>query len=78
VDRAFWQGYSKRGMEVFVPESTGAESDFLGDLLFRFAPTRLAGLVRSPSFSGLLQFVFLFALTGFVGLGYLYGMTVWG
>jgi len=78
LDRAFWQGYSKRGMEVFVPESTGEESDFLGDLLFQFAPARLAGLVRSPSLSGLLQFVFLFALTGFVGLGYLYGMMVWG
>ncbi|MBV0901124.1 glucosyl-dolichyl phosphate glucuronosyltransferase [Haloarcula salina] len=78
LDRAFWQGYSKRGMEVFVPESTGEESDFLGDLLLRFAPARLAGLVRSPSLPGLLQFVFLFALTGFVGLGYLYGMTVWG
>ncbi|MDS0281734.1 glucosyl-dolichyl phosphate glucuronosyltransferase [Haloarcula onubensis] len=78
VDRAFWQGYSKRGMEVLVPESTGDESDFLGRLLFEFAPGRLRGLVGSPSVAGVLQLLFLGVLTGFVGAGYLYGITVWG
>ncbi|WP_262176959.1 glucosyl-dolichyl phosphate glucuronosyltransferase [Haloarcula laminariae] len=77
VDRAFWQGYSKRGMEVFVPESTGEESDFLGRLLFSFVPRRVGSLVRSPSLAGLLQFLFLFVLTGAVGAGYLYGVYVW-
>ncbi|WP_277541079.1 glucosyl-dolichyl phosphate glucuronosyltransferase [Haloarcula laminariae] len=77
VDRAFWQGYSKRGMEVFVPESTGEESDFLGRLLFSFVPRRVGSLVRSPSLAGLLQFLFLFVLTGAVGAGYLYGAYVW-
>ena len=78
VDRAFWQGYSKRGMEVFVPESTGEESDFLGDLLLSYVPQRIGGLVRSPSVGAALQLVFLFVLTGAVGLGYLYGAYVWG
>ncbi|MFC7020996.1 MULTISPECIES: glucosyl-dolichyl phosphate glucuronosyltransferase [Haloarcula] len=78
VDRAFWQGYSKRGMEVFVPESTGEESAFLGDLLFSYVPARLGGLVRSPSVAAVLQLVFLVVLTGAVGVGYLYGMYVWG
>ena len=78
VDRAFWQGYSKRGMEVFVPESTGEESDFLGELLRSFVPDRAGQLVRSPSVAGVLQLVFLFVLTGAVGLGYLYGAYVWG
>jgi hypothetical protein len=64
-------------MEVFVPESTGEESDFLGDLLFRFVPSRLRQLVESPSLSAMLQLVFLFLLTGSVGAGYLYGMYVW-
>jgi glycosyltransferase involved in cell wall biosynthesis len=77
IDRAFWQGYSKRGMEVFVPESTGAESDFLGDLLLSYVPDRVGEIVRSPSVSGLLQLLFLFVLTGAVGGGYLYGMYVW-
>jgi len=78
VDRAFWQGYSKRGMEVFVPESTGEESDFLGRLLLSFVPQRVGSLVRSPSLSGVLQLLFLFVLTGAVGAGYLYGAYVWG
>jgi hypothetical protein len=65
-------------MEGFVPESTGEESDFLGDLLLDFVPERAGSLVRSPSVAGLLQFVFLFVLTGAVGLGYLYGAYVWG
>jgi len=78
VDRAFWQGYSKRGMEVLVPESTGEESDFLGTLLFTSVPDRVGDIVRSPSVASVLQLVFLFMLTGAVGVGYLYGMYVWG
>lgn len=78
IDRAFWQGYSKRGMEVLLPESTGDESAFLSRLLFEFAPGRATNLVRSPSLTALLQFVFLFILTAGVGIGYLYGITVWG
>lgn len=78
VDRAFWQGYSKRGMEVLVPESTGEESDFLRQLLLDSVPDRIGGLVRSPSVVAAVQLVALFVLTGFVGAGYLYGTTVWG
>ncbi|MFB6178662.1 MAG: glucosyl-dolichyl phosphate glucuronosyltransferase [Halorientalis sp.] len=74
LDRAFWQGYSKRGMEVLVPNSTGEESDFLGQLLFEFVPDRLGSLVRKPSRAVLAQFVALLVFTGVVGLGYLYGM----
>ncbi|MFC7077588.1 glucosyl-dolichyl phosphate glucuronosyltransferase [Haloarcula halophila] len=77
IDRAFWQGYSKRGMEVLVPESTGDESEFLSSLLFDSVPNRLDGIVRSPSVAGVLQLLFLFVLTGAVGAGYLYGTTVW-
>ena len=77
VDRAFWQGYSKRGMEVLVPESTGDESDFLSALLFESVPDRLDGIVTSPSVAGVLQLLFLFVLTAAVGAGYGYGMTVW-
>jgi len=78
VDRAFWQGYSKRGMDVLVPESTGDESAFLRQLLCDSAPERVGDLVRSPSVAGCLQLLALFVLTGVVGAGYLYGVTVWG
>jgi len=78
VDRAFWQGYSKRGMAVLVPESTDDESDFLRRLLRDSVPERLGELVRSPSLAGVAQLVALFVLTACVGAGYLYGTTVWG
>ncbi|MFC7231470.1 glucosyl-dolichyl phosphate glucuronosyltransferase [Saliphagus sp. GCM10025308] len=77
LDRAFWQGYSKRGMEVLVPESTGEEYDFLGRLFRKFVPARTRNLVRNPSLEKAVQFIMLFAFTGAVGFGYLYGMTKW-
>jgi glycosyltransferase involved in cell wall biosynthesis len=77
LDRAFWQGYSKRGMEILVPESTGTESDFLGDILLKHALRRLRTLVSDPSTDHLVQSIMLFVFIGMVGSGYLYGMTRW-
>jgi glycosyltransferase involved in cell wall biosynthesis len=77
LDRAFWQGYSKRGMEVLVEESTGAESAFLGHLLRSSVPTRLRSLIAGPSVTKLLQFLMLFVFTAAVGLGYAYGFLRW-
>ena len=77
LERAFWQGYSKRGMEHFVPESAGEEGAFLGDLLTEFVPRRLRSLVRRPSTTKLQQLLFLGLCTAFVGFGYLYGATKW-
>ena len=75
LDRAFWQGYSKRAMETLVPASTGAESTFLGHLLRQSVPERLREFVTGPSVAGLLQFVFLFVFTAAVGAGYGYGVV---
>jgi hypothetical protein len=74
LDRAFWQGYSKRGMETLVPESGGEESLFFQRLLTEYIPGRLAELVN-PSSERVLQFVMLVVFIGVVGLGYLYGVT---
>ncbi|PSP95636.1 glycosyl transferase family A [Halobacteriales archaeon QS_4_62_28] len=73
LDRAFWQGYSIRGMETLVPASSGTESDFLADLLFESVPDRLKSLLAGPSLAVVLQLCLLFVLTGAVGVGYLYG-----
>jgi hypothetical protein len=62
-------------MEDLVDESGGVERDFLGQLLGEFVPERIRGLVRSPSVERASQLVMLLALTGTVGLGYLYGET---
>jgi len=76
--RAFWQGYSKRALEVLVPDTqNNEESEFLRQLLGKFIPGRVASLLRSPSLSKLTQFVTLIVLTGLVGLGYIYAFTKW-
>ncbi len=76
-DRAFWQGYSKRAMETLAPDSGGEETAFLGRLLTEFVPRRLRTLLTDPSVGRLTQLGTLFALTGTVGAGYLYGALKW-
>ena len=71
--RAFWQGYSKQKMKELLPDSGGVERDFLGRLLKEFVRDRIRDLVHSPSLERVAQLVMLLALTGTVGLGYLYG-----
>ncbi|GAB7008112.1 glucosyl-dolichyl phosphate glucuronosyltransferase [Halorubrum trueperi] len=73
VDRAFWQGYSKRAMESFVDDEAGEEGHFLRQLIFEFVPNRLKSLVYNPSVSQISQLLCLFVFTGSVGIGYLYG-----
>ena len=77
AERAFWQGYSKRGMQRFAPESAGEEGEFLGRLLGEYVPARLSRLVRRPSREGIEQLLALFVLTALVGFGYLYGVVKW-
>jgi len=75
LDRAFWQGYSKRAMEVLVEDDGGEEGDFLGLLLGRFVPARVGQLIREPSVQRVTQLLTLALFTGVVGAGYLYGYT---
>jgi hypothetical protein len=77
LDRAFWQGYSKRAMETLLPDSSGEETAFLGHLLTDSIPREGSELVRSPSWARLQVFVMLFVFTAVVGAGYLYGMWNW-
>jgi glycosyltransferase involved in cell wall biosynthesis len=77
LKRAFWQGYSKRAMETLVPDSTDEESEFLGQLLFRFVPDRSKRAVAEPSAAQALQALSLVVFTGVVGMGYLYGTWKW-
>jgi glycosyltransferase involved in cell wall biosynthesis len=77
LDRAFWQGYSKRAMEVLLPDSGGEEKAFLGLLLTTFLPERILGLIKKPSVPKFKQVAMLLIFTGLVGLGYGYGFTKW-
>jgi hypothetical protein len=75
--RAFWQGYSKRAMEVLVPESNTEESAYLADLLIRYMPARSWNAIREPSTTEATKLLMLFVFTSCVGLGYLYAFTRW-
>lgn len=75
LDRAFWQGYSKRAMETLLPgESGGEESAFLRQLALESLPDRLRSLADSPDRSEAAQLLALVVLTATVGFGYLYGV----
>jgi hypothetical protein len=74
LDRAFWQGYSKRAMSQLVADDGAQESDFLRRLVFEFIPQRLSTLACNPSYSRLSQFFMLIIFTAAVGAGFVYGM----
>ena len=74
VDRAFWQGYSKRAMESFVDDEGGEEGVFLGYLLMTATPSYIRRMIYSRSFSELKRLAVLYILTIFVGLGYVYAI----
>jgi len=78
LDRAFWQGYSKRAMSELVSESADKEYEFLGRLLGEFVPARLRETVLSPTPEKFLQLSTLFLLTAAVGAGYVYGAVKFG
>ncbi|RRJ29863.1 glycosyltransferase family 2 protein [Halocatena pleomorpha] len=93
VTRAFWQGYSKRGMKVLLSEETteqseapqavgrspviAEESAFLGQLVREFIPQRLFDGVRQPSFAAFSQLFMVVVFTTVVGIGYGYGVLAW-
>lgn len=75
IERAFWQGYSKRVMETVRPGSTDRESEFLLQLIIEFVPVRIKKLANQPSIPKLLQLFMIAILTGAVGAGYGYAVV---
>ena len=78
VFRSFWQGYSKRVMDLLYPDEDGDEADFLRFLLLDRVPRRVEGLVTKPSVAAVLQILAILVFTGAVGLGYLYALLTPG
>lgn len=74
VKRSFWQGYSKRIMDLLLPEAAGDKHHYLHQLLFTFVPDRVKKLVRNPSIAKVQQLAMIFVFTFAVGLGYLYAL----
>jgi hypothetical protein len=75
VFRSFWQGFSKRVMEVLYPGAQGNESAFLKDLFVRALPSRAKRTAVERSTEPAMEAVAILAFTAAVGLGYLYGLT---
>jgi hypothetical protein len=78
LNRSFWQGYSKRGLETMISvDSTQEENKYLKDLFFMYVPLRIKSLTISPSLSKTLQLLTIFLFTATVGMGYLWGLVKW-
>lgn len=75
LDRAFWQGYSKRAMETITPDSGGEESAFLQWLVMSYFPDHLKRTAKRPSVETISQLLMLVVFTSTVGVGYLYGIV---
>jgi glycosyltransferase involved in cell wall biosynthesis len=74
--RSFWQGYSKRVMDLLYPDAPDDKSAYLKQLLVYFVPKRVKDLIQSPSVTKLEQLLAVFVFTGTVGLGYLYAILM--
>jgi hypothetical protein len=74
LDRSFWQGYSKRVLEILYPDAPDEKSEYLSWLLTERVPGRLKGLLRTPSVPAVKQLLAIAAFTGAVGVGYLYAV----
>ena len=77
IDRAFWQGYSKRAMESFVDNEGGEEKEFLRELMTNFIPARIQNIISNPSINKISQFFGLFLFTLTIGFGYMYALWDW-
>ena len=75
VYRSFWQGYSKRAMDILLPEASGDKNEYLKQLMLGFVPSRIKSLIRRPSLSKLKQLFAIFVFTAAAGFGYLYGLA---
>jgi hypothetical protein len=74
VFRAFWQGYSKRVMELLLESTISHEVEYLNRLLVEHIPGRSVELLHSPSRAKVKQLMTLGVFTVSVGIGYLYGI----
>ncbi|WP_200531425.1 glucosyl-dolichyl phosphate glucuronosyltransferase [Halorubrum sp. LN27] len=77
LGRAFWQGYSKRVMNLRHPEDEGNEGAYLRALATEYVPQRVYRLFKSPSRAKLAQLVSIFVFTAVVGFGFLYGIATY-
>ncbi|ELK54821.1 MULTISPECIES: glucosyl-dolichyl phosphate glucuronosyltransferase [Haloferax] len=74
VFRSFWQGYSKRVMDLLYPQASDDKNAYLKDLMLVYVVDRLKNLVEDPSLAQVQQLIAIFVFTAAVGFGYVYGL----
>lgn len=74
LERSFSQGYSKRIMDLVLPEAKGNERAYLRRLTFLYGPERLRAAVVDRSSAAAKQLVAMVVFTLTVGLGYAYAL----
>jgi hypothetical protein len=74
LNRAFWQGYSKRIMAEKHSRSELEERTFLLRLIIEFVPARIHRLLSSRSMVEFQQFIWLWLFVGAVAIGYFYAI----
>lgn len=74
LERAFWQGYSKRVLSEIIDDPSGDEGAFISHLLFVGLPKYVRKVVFEHSLVSTKRGIFAVTLTVAVGLGYLYAL----
>jgi len=75
VSRSFWQGYSKRVMDLLYPNAEDNKRSYLKQLFADFVPKRISKLIKSPSSAQVQQLIAIVVFTCAVGLGYAYAVA---
>ena len=79
VDRAFWQGYSKRAMKDLLPETGDEEGEFLFRIVTKSVPKKCKLDIMNMSVDKMKQLLLLWLFTIAVGFGYPHGIArYWG
>lgn len=75
IFRSFWQGFSKRVLELLYPGAQANESAFLKDIFLRAIPSRARRTVIERTTEPAKEALAIIAFTSAVGLGYGYGLV---
>jgi hypothetical protein len=74
VFRAFWQGYSKRLMQLLYPGQQAAEAAFVGGVITEAVPRRIWRAISGRSARPLAQIGAIGSFALAIAAGYLWGV----
>lgn len=72
--RSFWQGYSKRVLQLLYPDSQVEERTFVWGVLTRAVPKYIVKAIRKRKMAPMLQGICCVSFIAAAGIGYLYAL----